>query len=82
MLPRKELGPKQVSVRGPCLRSPSGYVADSSMMRSARTNEETLFFQMNPGSIDSIKMIASVFGGIVGNTYWQCAFGIVLLALT
>ncbi|GFW28287.1 hypothetical protein TNCV_4639541 [Trichonephila clavipes] len=28
------------------------------------SNGETLFFQMNPGSVNSIKMVAPMFGGI------------------
>ncbi|GFW51305.1 hypothetical protein TNCV_3254341 [Trichonephila clavipes] len=42
-------------------------------------NGETSFFQMNPGSAYSIKMVASVFVGIVVNAHWQRAFVIGIL---
>ncbi|GFX52079.1 HTH_Tnp_Tc3_2 domain-containing protein [Trichonephila clavipes] len=44
------------------------------------TNGETSFFQIHPGFAYSIKMVAYVFGGIVGNAHWQCAFVIIILA--
>ncbi|PRD34065.1 UNVERIFIED_CONTAM: hypothetical protein NCL1_15756 [Trichonephila clavipes] len=34
---------------------------------------------MNPGSVYSIKMVASMFGGIVVNEHWQRAFFFVIL---
>ncbi|GFV68838.1 hypothetical protein TNCV_1985031 [Trichonephila clavipes] len=37
---------------------------------------------MNPGSVYSIKMVASVFGGKVVNAHKQCASVIVILAIT
>ncbi|GFT26537.1 hypothetical protein TNCV_3603841 [Trichonephila clavipes] len=45
-----------------------------------RKNGETSFFQMNPGSVDSIKMVASMFDGIVVNARWKRAFVIAILA--
>ncbi|GFU37213.1 hypothetical protein TNCV_4272171 [Trichonephila clavipes] len=35
---------------------------------------------MNPGSVYSIKMVASLFSGIMVNAYWQHEFVIVILA--
>ncbi|GFX83209.1 hypothetical protein TNCV_4988031 [Trichonephila clavipes] len=48
--------------------------------KPGQTNGETSFFQMNPGSDYSIKMAASVFGGIVVTAHWQRAFVIGILA--
>ncbi|GFV55975.1 hypothetical protein TNCV_249711 [Trichonephila clavipes] len=47
---------------------------------SRSTNGQTSFFQMNPGSVYSIKMGASVLCGIVVNAHWQRAFIIFILA--
>ncbi|GFY16972.1 protein FAM200B [Trichonephila clavipes] len=47
---------------------------------SGRTNRETSILQINPGSAYSIKMVASVLGGILVNAHWQNAFVIVILA--
>ncbi|GFU92803.1 hypothetical protein TNCV_785971 [Trichonephila clavipes] len=43
-------------------------------------SHEMSFYQMNSNSVYNIKMVPSVFGGIVVNTRWQRAFFIVLLA--
>ncbi|GFW01752.1 hypothetical protein TNCV_1232521 [Trichonephila clavipes] len=40
-------------------------------LRWRRTSVLTSFFQMNTGSLYSIKVVASVFGGIVGNAHWH-----------
>ncbi|GFX98550.1 hypothetical protein TNCV_1501281 [Trichonephila clavipes] len=47
--------------------------------QTGRTNGDTSFSQMNPGSIFSVKKVASV-SDIMVNTHWQHAFFIVILA--
>ncbi|GFX08029.1 HTH_Tnp_Tc3_2 domain-containing protein [Trichonephila clavipes] len=75
-----------LSVRRPWLQLPlmlhpdriivNGVISDE----PGSTKSETSLFQMNPGSFFSIKMVTSVFGSIVVNAHWQCAFVIVILA--
>ncbi|GFU71579.1 HTH_Tnp_Tc3_2 domain-containing protein [Trichonephila clavipes] len=48
--------------------------------RNWYTDGEMSNFQINSGSVYNIKLISSVFRGIVVNTHWQRAFVIVILA--
>ncbi|GFX67127.1 transposable element Tcb1 transposase [Trichonephila clavipes] len=49
-------------------RVSNGVINEESGARMARRH----FFQIFPGSVYSIKMVASVFDGIVVNIQWQC----------
>ncbi|GFX69401.1 hypothetical protein TNCV_1547321 [Trichonephila clavipes] len=52
----------------------------SDKRRTWCTIGDTSFFQINPGPVNSIKMVASVFAGIVVNTHLQRASAIITLA--
>ncbi|GFV91731.1 hypothetical protein TNCV_4762961 [Trichonephila clavipes] len=73
---RRRLQQHGLSARRPQLRLPlTQYHRQESLQWcdercTWNTNGETTFFQINPDYFYSIKIVASVFGGIVVNAHW------------